>query len=363
MPNPESPPQKNRLRTWLFRLAAGTLVPTALLAATEFSLRLAGYGHPTGFLVPDPTHPAIANGNEHFGLRFFPEHLSRSPRPLHTTYQKPDGTLRVVVLGGSAAMGDPDPAIGLPRMLQAVLEKRLPDKNIEVINAAMTAINSHAVQAIARDCTALDPDAFVVYMGNNEVLGPFGANTIFGDATPPATTVRANLALRSTRLGQLLHNLTSSPPPTAKSSWRGMAMFLDQQVDLGSSSLETVRTNFLANLGSIARTGTPVVLSTVASNLRDSPPFAGAAANTGFANATGLLNENKTTAASNAFTLARDLDSLRFRTDTKLNATITTFAADNDLPLVDTVQLAAKNSPHGIPGRELFYEHVHLTPT
>ena len=36
----------------------------------------------------------------------------------------------------------------------------------------MTAIDSHVTVEIARDCTAHQPDLFIVYLGNNEVVGP-----------------------------------------------------------------------------------------------------------------------------------------------------------------------------------------------
>ena len=38
-------------RRWLYRLAAGTLVPVILLALLEIGLRLCGYGYPTAFFV------------------------------------------------------------------------------------------------------------------------------------------------------------------------------------------------------------------------------------------------------------------------------------------------------------------------
>jgi tetratricopeptide (TPR) repeat protein len=68
--------------------------------------------------------------------------------------------------------------------------------------------------------------------------------------------------------------------------------------------------------------------------------------------------------AGNRFALARDLDVLRFRADGRMNRIIRSVAAaaGPGVELLDGEALFAAASPHGIPGRELFYEHVHLSP-
>ena len=118
--------------------------------------------------------------------------------------QKPPGTYRIFILGESAAMGDPEPAFGAGRYLEALLHERFPRAKFEVINVAMTAINSHAILPIARDCARQAGDLWIVYMGNNEMVGPFGAATVFGTQAPPWPFVRLNLAIQQLRLGQLL---------------------------------------------------------------------------------------------------------------------------------------------------------------
>jgi tetratricopeptide (TPR) repeat protein len=58
------------------------------------------------------------------------------------------------------------------------------------------------------------------------------------------------------------------------------------------------------------------------------------------------------------------LDSLRFRTDSRLNAVTRETAgigANPRVTLLDAESAFARESPHGIPGEEWFYEHVHFT--
>jgi tetratricopeptide (TPR) repeat protein len=68
--------------------------------------------------------------------------------------------------------------------------------------------------------------------------------------------------------------------------------------------------------------------------------------------------------AKKRFALARDLDTLRFRTDSRLNETIRTVATDlaaEGVLLTDADRVLAEASPKGIPGSEFFHDHVHLT--
>ena len=157
------------------------LSPLVLFGLLELGLRLGGIGYPTQFLLvrKESSHTALVQNNQ-FGWRFFGAQMARVPAPIYLSRPKPPGTIRIVVFGESAAFGDPQPRYGLPRMIQALFELRYPGTPIEVINAAMTGINSHVVLPIARDAANASGDVWVIYMGNNEVVGPFGAGTVFG---------------------------------------------------------------------------------------------------------------------------------------------------------------------------------------
>ena len=61
---------------------------------------------------------------------------------------------------------------------------------------------------------------------------------------------------------------------------------------------------------------------------------------------------------------ARDHDGLAVRADTRINEIIRDSAdlhAVDQVMLIDAAKLLSADSPDGIPGRELFYEHVHFT--
>ena len=192
----------SRRRKWLFRLTAMIVAPVLFFAVLEAGLRLGGYGYPTAFFV-GPDADGIYTPNPRFGWRFFPRAIARKPEPCFIS-AKPAGAVRIFVLGSSAAQGVPNPSFSFGRILEVMLRERYPDVKFEVVNAAMTAINSHVALEIARDCAAHQPDLFVVYMGNNEVIGPYGPGTVFQQWSPSRRLIRANVWLKSTRVGQLL---------------------------------------------------------------------------------------------------------------------------------------------------------------
>src|ERR1017187_5148207 len=263
----------------MVRLAAAGL-PLLLLVGVELALRVGGYGYSTDFFK----RATIAGQdyfveNDQFGLRFFPPSLVRVPSPVFMRAKKAPDTIRIFIRGESAALGDPRPNYGAGRYLEALLRARYPGAKFEVVNTAVTAINSHVILPIARECAHHEGDVWVVYMGNNEMVGPFGAATVFGLQAPPLRLVRLSLMLKETRLGQLLGALGHKlrPSSSGPSEWHGMKMFLQNQVPPNDARKEVVYLSFHQNLEDLLRagldSGARIVLSTVAVNLKDCPPF------------------------------------------------------------------------------------------
>jgi tetratricopeptide (TPR) repeat protein len=404
-------PPISRSRLWAFRFLAAVLVPLLFLALLELGLRLAGWGHSSRFFLKSQVQGRdVFVENDQFGLRFFSAELARSPSPLVMPASKPPGSCRIFIFGESAALGDPEPAFGFGRCLQVLLAERYPGTPFEVVCTAMTAINSHAILPIARECAHHQGDIWVLYMGNNEFVGPFGAATVFGPQVPPLALIRLNLALKSTRLGQLLGGLISRRPK--QGSWGGMKMFLENQVGPDDPRKERVYGYFRQNLEDILRlarkSGARVVISTVAGNLKDCPPFAsrhsstlsaprlqdwelaymrGTNAEAGGDSAQALTNYvvaarldpgfaelqyraarcclalSNVVEARRYFESARDFDALPFRADSRLNQIIEDTAArfaGPGLRLAGAAALLAQKSPGGIIGGEFLFEHVHL---
>src|SRR5215831_18356358 len=97
--------------------------------------------------------------------------MVQTPRLYSIPKTKAPGTYRIFVLGESAAMGDPDSAYGFSRYLEVMLRNRYPVMKFEVVNTGSVAINSHVVLCIAEGLADQKTDLFIVYSGNNEVVG------------------------------------------------------------------------------------------------------------------------------------------------------------------------------------------------
>ena len=233
-------------RLWLFRLMAVILIPAVLIVLLEIGLRIFGYGYPTDFALKEKIDGRkVYLNNLSFCWRFFPKNIARPQLPFSIPVDKPKDSYRIFILGGSAAWGTPDHTYSFGRILEVMLRDRFPGIHFELVNAAVTAINSHVVLEIAKDCAEYQPDLFVTYLGNNEVVGPFGAGTVFSPLSPSLFIIRLSLWAKTIRTGQLLGNLmTAISPKSTPVSWKGMEMFLKKQVPADSPALEIVYNNF-----------------------------------------------------------------------------------------------------------------------
>jgi len=399
-------------RLWLFRGIAVFVVPVLFLLLIELGLRLAGYGYPTDAIIKLRINGKVHYcDNPKFNWRFFPKNIARQFDPFVFPVDKPGDTYRVFVLGASAAQGTPDGAFSFGRILKEMLRESYPEVKFEIINVAATAINSHVVLEIIEDCARCRSDLFVVYMGNNEVTGPYGPGTVFSPFSDNLTLIRLGIALKSTRLGQLLSKLTAGSQGQRPVSWRGLEMFLEKQVSADDKSLRTVYRHFLKNLEDIIHTAreaeTNLILCTVGSNLKDCPPFASlhrpdlteakrkewdgiykeGAELEAAADYLGAITQYLKAAeiddsfaalqfrlgrcywlngehgkAKDRYVRARELDTLRIRADKRINEIIRDLASEGGegVYLVDAADFFESNSPHNTTGEELFHEHVHL---
>lgn len=407
-----TPSAKPRWRTWLLVASSAILIPALILVLLEVTLRVCDVGTDTSVTRPCTDHgrPAFCD-NQAFSAVFFPPGMLRTPRPYAIPATKAAGTFRIFVLGESAAWGEPDPTFGFARYLEVMLRASFPSVNFEVINTGTTAINSHVMLPITKDLAQHQPDLFLIYAGGNEVVGPYGPGTVLTPAALSLPNIRAKIFFNSTRIGQLVAKISSGGEKPAE--WKGMEMFLDSQVRADSPQLQMAYGNFASNLRDIIavarKAGAQVLLSTIATNVKDCAPFAslhrqgirqeelqqwnalvqkGEASEKAGAPAEALkaylaAEEIDSQYAELHFRIARclwatadfdharehyllaeELDTLRFRADKGVNETIRSVAthAGPGIELVDTNAIFAQESDHGVPGSNLLYEHVHMNP-
>jgi tetratricopeptide (TPR) repeat protein len=391
---------KTRGLFWLIALA----LPIVLLVGIETGLRIAGIAAPEPLFIPEPRHPEYSFTNPRVVSRFFarPElapDLAVETGFFHT--RRPPEGIRLVVQGGSSAAGFPyGYGASLAGMLEQRLRRRHPDRPVEVITTAMSAVNTWALADFVDEIIELAPDAVLIYAGHNEFLGIFGVGSVYAASSSPALT-RWLLRIRNLRLYRVLEALLAREPPAESAAGTLMARIAgEKRIPLESPLFKRGTAQFEGNLarilGRYRSAGVPVYVATLASNERDQPPFestdpgrdsvAWEAARQAFEAgrwseaaerfaavcetfpgsatcawflARALDRSAREEQAAVHYRRARDLDQLRFRAPTVFNDIIRNAAAESGVTLVDVHARFAAESPGGAVGANLMLEHLH----
>ena len=402
-------------RNVAFTFITIVVIPLLFFVLLELGLVVAGVGTSYDFFREiDINGQSHYQENSDFADQFYPASLNINPRENTFSVERRPELIRIFILGGSAALGFPHKNHGLDRLLGAQLRAALPSREIEVINTAMTSVNSHVVYAVAKSIPKDSADFAVILMGNNEVVGPYGPGTLSQNFLQNITLIRSLQALKRTRTWQALNTLILKIRPTdamQELEWEGMQMFTNNAVPHDDPRMEGVYSHYEDNLTSIVETlqskGMRVILSSVPVNLRHSAPFMsehspnlseeqldqwreltrrGAQAtddenwddavthfqaaveidpgyaDTHFRLATAFESLGEYQKAKTHYQHALDLDALRFRADTKINDIIQDVAAGADSGTLSFVESAAafeQASQPFEPGWNLLLEHVH----
>jgi tetratricopeptide (TPR) repeat protein len=409
----ERRPDISPAKMWAFRIVMILTVPLFFLLV-EGGLRLGGYGEDTPLFVERQVHGHTYLGvnprvvGRYFGDVGFETYTSRDLfRPV-----REEGVYRIFFLGASTTIGYPYLFNGSPSaMLKAHLDAWLPEQPVEVINVGITAVNSFVVADLMKEVLAQDPDLIIVYSGHNEFYGPFGIGSADRGGMRPALA-RAYLGARRLRTVQLLESGIRRSGGSGSGDAEATLMerlARDRSIAYGSSAYTRTMDAYEQNLERMARAarrrGVPLMLATVASNVRDQEPFVSLQApgqgeegqaemavslaaardriqrsdaadaramveeilaqQPGHAGGHFLLGrvlemEGRPDEAAAAYRRARDLDALRFRASGDLNERVRRVAAAEGVYLAD-VEEAFDRRSDGMPGRRHFWEHVHPT--
>jgi tetratricopeptide (TPR) repeat protein len=397
---------------WLGR-AVLLLLPFVFLGLVEGALRLARVGRPEPLVIRLTSGPAeVYQINPEVGRRYFPPEMERiMPKPgfrLFPVRKEPD-RLRLFVLGESSAAGFPYHTNGaFSGFLEDRLGVLLPGRKVEVINCAMTAINSYAVLDYVKELRRYQPDMFILYLGHNEYYGALGpaSRASFGLSPGAVRLLRWVMDLRLMRVLRAGLEKLQGPPERVQGKTVMEAMAGRTGIRRGDAIDRTALRGFERNLREIVRAAgpTPVILCEVVSNLRDQTPFQSIhprpmqrvgqdeyerllaqgrkAAEKGRADEALALSDRATLLDSTYaegrylrarlldaqgsrpealrdYRAAREYDAIPFRAPQEINEIIRRVARETASPLVPVEDLFAARARDGIPGQDLFFEHVH----
>ena len=319
---------------------------------------------------------------------------------------KPKDTLRIFIIGESAAKGYPQPRnLAMSEFLQTMLGDILPQKRVEVINLGTTAVASFPLVYQVQDALRYQPDWFVFYVGNNEFFGAYGTASINAAGTMPLWALKLMRATRGLALVQAVESVVRAGADENRTL---MEQMIGQTFIACDSPLrEAAARNLQANLGDmldqVKAAGVAALVCTTASNesglaplgqddvsnlsgasleefnelLRQAAACSSAqsvqavellgkaallaprSALTQFMLANAQANAGDLVAARKAFLLARDLDTMPWRPISVTEQAIRETAAARGVLLCDIAFKFRNMSARGATDWELLDDHVH----
>jgi lysophospholipase L1-like esterase len=387
------------------------LVTVALLALLEGGLRLGGFkadiglgGDPKANLIPLFQPGTAADGTPVW---------QRNDAAIAFRRDKPANGLRVFVLGESPVFGWPFGAdLAFPRFLNDRLAEAFPDRTVEVVNCGVNGVGSwHVRRILEEEVVHHAPDVVVIYSGHGDWLAP-----------QPVEIPRALRYVAHTRLFQLATVVNTrwrrfryGPFDAGRLKALNDPFGYGRQRARGELTLShaeegAILGRFAENLRTMVQearhAGAMVVLGTLSQNLRDFPPGASrhrpGLASPERARWATLIEEASRSAgagdcgvaltaldaalhiddrpalahyerarcldalgryagARTSYRLASDLDAVPLGARAGSNEVIRAVAAETGVRLVDAEGVLATASPHGLIGREWFFDHVHPT--
>ncbi len=255
-------------------LAITVSLPLVALLVLEVALRLFGWGgYPDFFrqvnrLPSGETLCLVEHGS------FKPYFFANPTRPGYTesatfVMPKPADTVRVFLIGESAAKGYPQPSnLAMSAFLQAMLSDAWPGRKVEVINLGTTAVASFPLIYQVQQAAAYAPDLFVFYVGNNEFFGAYGTASINASGGAPAWALPLLRAARGLALVQVFDWLTYRGSDQGKTLMEEMIgqTFLPADSPLREAAARNLGTHLGRMLETANAAGVPAIVCTTASN-------------------------------------------------------------------------------------------------
>lgn len=356
-------------RRFFFRLIL-LAAPLLLLTAAELTLRATGRGGYPPFLRSSgklPSGAEVCLVEPAASKPYFFANPSRPGYADQTNFlmPKPPGTLRIVLVGESAAKGYPQPRnLAMSAFLETMLGEHLPDRTIEVINLGTTAVASFPLVYATRDALAFDPDLVIFYIGNNEFFGAYGTESINAAGVNSPVGMKLVRAVRGLALAQTLSAWLYREPPVDRSLMEEMMgrAVVPPDAPSRAHAARNLRENLLAMLAATRDAGVPAIVCTTASNEGGMAPIGESVeALAAFRRAEQFAAQGDRTAAREAFLDARDLDPMPWRPTRATEDAIRDAASAADAPLCDIATIFRDESPNGAAGWDLVDDHVHLS--
>lgn len=366
----------NKGKAVFFKILLVT-ISLLLLLIIEIGLRIFSVGDNLNLFISNPHQDYSEYNivNPKIGSKYFQKLEYTLPRNDIFLKDKPYSCIRIMVMGSSSVFGFPyDANLSYPRILHKMLEDAYPNYKVEVINTAITAVNSFTLRDYIDEIIEQEPDAILFYAGHNEFYGAFG---IGSNETMSRNKLILNthLKLMNLSLYQSLQKAIRSVGKSiaqSKNKSKGTLMkriVKDKDIEYQGDDYNIAKSYFHDNLSIIfkkaRKNNIPVFVSNVVSNVKDLAPFNSIEGNNEqsalhiYHQAQKALVDSNLQQANKLFKEARDLDGIRFRASEEFNEIILSLTDQEGIYPVNMVEAFEKNSEDGIIGNDLMTEHVH----
>ena len=368
---------KSSKQNYVFKLIT-VLIPILILFVFEAVLRISGYGDNLNLFIKNPAegYEKYMIVNPEVGKKYFQKFEYTAPANDIFLTDKPENTFRIFVMGSSTVYGFPyERNLMFSRILHQQLEDAYPGKKIEVVNTAITAINSITLLDFTGQILKYKPDAILIYAGHNEFYGAFGIGSNETMSRNNGLT-RLHIALMELKIYQLVRNIISGVSQNIATNNKDEVhgtlmkrMVANKDILLGSEEYNIAMERYKQNMGEIlkkaGKKNVPVFLSELVCNINGMEPFNSIATE----ELEGAADVNKKAqeaekigdfdTALNLYYKAKDLDCIRFRASEDVNRIVNELAEEYKVYRVPMLSVFQNNSPNKLIGNNLMTEHVH----
>jgi len=412
-------PEEKRVKEGISRrkriafTAAMLTIPFLLTVILELGLRLFDYGGNLDLFVKEERGNSSEYVlNKNVVNRYFFRKGIKTPIPHSERFavKKDSATYRIFCLGASTTQGFPyPPNAAFPAMLKNILSTLHPDRQIEVINCGITAITSHSVLDMGREILEkYQPDLLVLYTGHNEFYGALGQASRLS-LFENRTMMQAFLRMQRSRVVLMARNILIGlfGERLTRENVIDRTVAKETGIRFDSPLFRRTEKHFQANLEDMVaaarQAGTDIMLSTLVSNQSDRAPFASLHSESltsadslrwselvqgandhkihgRFEQAAHLLEQalridssfaqmhfmlaecyealQQPELAQHHFSLACDLDVIRFRAPSTFNRIILETGEKYQVAVAD-LERTFMEASEGVIGNNLILEHVH----
>ena len=354
------------------------LIPFLILLVFEGILRLAGVGDDLSLFIQNPVkgYEKYLMVNPEVGKKYFQKFEYTAPANDIFLKEKPENTFRIFVMGSSTVYGFPyERNLMFSRILNQQLENAWPSKKIEVVNTAITAINSFTLFDFIDQILKQKPDAILIYAGHNEFYGAFGIGSNETMSRNRGLT-KLHISLMNLKIYQLIRNIISGITGRigggSKEEVHGTLMkrmVADKDILLNSEEYKIAMERYRQNMDEILQKATkknvPVFLSELVCNINGMEPFNSVkadgleAAGDVFLQAGKAEDNQDYQSALGLYYKAKDLDCIRFRASEDVNQIVNELAVKYSVFRVPMLSQFQEHSPNKLIGNNLMTEHVH----